>query len=59
MPPILAARLLNTIQEPKRREKKREDVGSIRFGFYFREKGRKRGWGEGGVFFLEGRGGGL
>jgi hypothetical protein len=32
-------------------KKKREDVGSIRFGFYFKEKGRERGWGEGGVFF--------
>ncbi len=51
MPPILAASLLNTIQEPKRKKKEREDVGSIRFGFYFKEKGKGEGLGGGASFF--------
>jgi len=40
VPPILAARLLNTIQEPKRKKKERERMwGPLDLGFILKRKG--------------------
>jgi len=48
VPPILAARLLNTIQEPKRKKKERERMwGPLDLGFIL-----KRKEGGGGVCFI-------
>jgi hypothetical protein len=39
VPPILAARLLNTIQEPKRRRKKERMWGPLDLGFILKRRG--------------------
>lgn len=55
MPPILAARLLNTIQEPQKKKKRERMWGPLDLGFILKRRGG-RGDGGKGEFFLGGVG---
>ncbi len=49
MPPILAARLLNTIQEPKSKKTKERMRGPLDLGFILKRRGERGDGGRGGV----------